>query len=107
MVSGVEQRVSSLDSSRCESLEAGVCRPVSISISGLAGLVGDATELYSCSRWKCGVSGDEGCGVEGLVPHSKGVVRPSTDLYDLLPLLFAMLLAVQLQRERSCSCNGR
>lgn len=82
-VSGVEQRVSSLDSSRWESLEPGVCRPDSISISGLTGLEGDATELYSCSWWKCGVSGDEGCGVEGLVPHSKGVVRPSTDLYDL------------------------
>lgn len=82
-VSGVEHRVSSLDSSRWESLGPGVCRPQSISISGLTGLEGDATELYSCSWWKCGVSGDEGCGVEGLVPHSKGVVRPSTDLYDL------------------------
>lgn len=60
-----------------------MCRPDSISISGLTGLEGDATELYSCSWWKCGMSGDEGCGVEGLVPHSKGVVRPSTDLYDL------------------------
>lgn len=91
-VSGVEERVSSLDSSRWESLEPGVCRPDSISISGLTGLEGDATELYSCSWWKCGVSGDEGCGVEGLVPHSKGVVRPSTDLYDLWRKRFLLII---------------
>lgn len=29
-------------------------------------------------------SGDAGWGVGGLVPHSSGVVRPSTDLYDLM-----------------------
>lgn len=76
--------MSSLDSSRLESLEPGVCRPDSITISGLTGLEGDTTELYSCSRWKCPVSGDEGCGVDGLVPPSKGVVRPSKDLKDLM-----------------------
>lgn len=66
----------------------------------------------------------------GLVPHSSGVVRPSTDLYDLrdedmlelhdhhthllpliqscvsrhsdlLPLLFAGAKAIQVQRARS------
>lgn len=41
--SGVEHRVSSLDSSRCESLEQGVWGLEAV--SGLAGLMGDGTWL--------------------------------------------------------------
>lgn len=47
-------------------------------MSGLGGLLGEGAPLESCSRWKCAMSGEE-----GWVPPSRGVVRPSEDLYEL------------------------
>ena len=81
MKSGVEQRVSSLDRSLCESREQGVWG-LEVA-SGLAGLMGEGRKLYSWSRGQCPGSGEAGWGVGGLVPQSRGVVRPSMDLYDL------------------------
>lgn len=79
--SGVEHRVSSLDSSLWKSREQGVWG-LEVA-SGLEGLMGEGRELYSCSRGQWPGSGEAGWGVGGLVPQSRGVVRPSVDLYDL------------------------